>query len=256
MIKHLFAREGTERNSGRIKTENFYYTVIYDVLREQDHHMSKALALRKLKAKIIRLNSSHRQRLVVDTGEQDRIEGGEPSLHYLLKTRKRQATRLINQIYGDNGILQTSTASILKVSTSFHSKQKHIQIVKRSIRRVAGCGVKTVTPETKAVLEEPIPLEKLRHAITQGKSNKAPGQDGIYLEFFRTAWDVIKRELLQIMNHIHIDGRTSARQWQGLIVCLPKTPHPKNVDDYRSLTLLNSGYIILSRIVANRIRPC
>jgi len=122
MIKHLFTREGTERNSDRIKTENFYYTAIYDVLGEPDHHMSKALALRKLKAKIIGLNSIHRQRLVVDTGEQDRLVGGEPSLHDLLKTRKRQATRLINQIYDDNGILQTSTASILKVSISFHSQ--------------------------------------------------------------------------------------------------------------------------------------
>jgi len=99
-------------------------------------------------------------------------------------------------------------------------------------------------------------LEELRYAITQGKASKAPGQDGICLEFFRTAWDVIKHDLSHIMNHMNIEGRTSARQLQGLIVCLPKITHPKNVEDYRPLTLLNTDYKILARIIANRIRPC
>jgi len=104
--------------------------------------MSKAFALRRFKAKIIILNSINRQRLLVDTGEQDRLVGEEPSLHHLLKTRKRQASRLINQIYDDSGILQTSSVSILKVfSTRFHSKYKHIQIDERSVRRLADCGV-------------------------------------------------------------------------------------------------------------------
>jgi len=55
---------------------------------------------------------------------------------------------------------------------------------------------------------------------------------------------------------MYIDGRTSVRQRQGLTVCLPKTPHPKNVEDYRLLTLLNTDDKIMARIIANRIRPC
>ena len=124
-----------------------------------------------------------------------------------------------------------------------------------SVRRLAGCRVKSITPETNTALEEPISLEELRHAIIQEKANKASGQDGICLEFFGTAWDVIKHEMLTIMNHMYIDGRTSVRQRQGLIFCLPKTPHPKNVGDYRPLTLLNTDYKIMARIIANRIRP-
>jgi len=125
-----------------------------------------------------------------------------------------------------------------------------------SVRRLAGCGVKSITPETNTALGEIISMEELRHTIIQGKANKAPGQDGICLEFFGTAWDVIKHELLTIMNHMYIGGNTSVRQRQGLIVCLPKTPHPKNFDDYRPLTLLNTDYKIMARIIANRIRLC
>jgi len=257
MIKHLFTREGTESNNDRIKMENFYYTATYGVLQEPDQHTSKTLAMRRLKAKIIRLNSIHSQRLLVDTGEQDRIMGKEPSLHHLLKARKHQARRLTKQIYEDNSTLQTSSTSIMKFfSTRFHAKYQPIQIDKKSISQLADCGIETFTPEINAVLKEPVPLEELRHATTQRRAYKAPGYDGICLQFFTTAWDVLKLDLLQIMNHMHIEGRTTARQMQGLIVCLPKNAHPNNADNYTPLKLLNADYKILARIIANRLRPC
>ena len=137
MIKHLFTRKGTERNNYRIKMENLYYTAIYDVLQEPDQHTSKTLAMRRLKAKTIRLNSIHRQWLLVDTGEQDRIMSEETFFHHLLKTRKRQDRRLIKQIYEDNGTLQTSSMSTMKVfSTWFHAKFQPIQIDERSVSQL------------------------------------------------------------------------------------------------------------------------
>jgi len=107
-----------------------------------------------------------------------------------------------------------------------------------------------------AALKEPIFLEELRHAITQGKAYKVPGHEGICLEFFRTAWDVLKLDLLQIMNRMYMEGTITVRQLQGFIVWLPKNAHSKNVDDCRPLTLLNPYYKILARLIANRIRPC
>jgi len=88
MIKQLFTCEGTERNSDRIKTKNFYNAAIYNVLLGPNNQTSKAFALRRLKVKIVCLNSVHLQRLLVDTNEQDRLMGEEFFLHNLFKTQK------------------------------------------------------------------------------------------------------------------------------------------------------------------------
>lgn len=101
MVKILFTREGTERNSGRIRLENVYYAAIYDVIQEPIQYTQKMSALKKLKAKIVRLNSTFRQQLMVDTGGQDNMSGEDPSLHHLIKTRKRQASRTIREICDD-----------------------------------------------------------------------------------------------------------------------------------------------------------
>ena len=81
-------REGVERSRDQIRLEEFYYTAIYEVLQQPAPHAEKMSKLKELKAKIIRLNNTHRQRLLIDTSEQDRIAGEPPSLHNLLRTRK------------------------------------------------------------------------------------------------------------------------------------------------------------------------
>ena len=97
-VKRLFIQEGAERNADRRRMEEFYYSAIYDVLQIQESHADKMLKLKKLKAKIVRLNSPYRQRVMIDTEEHDQITGEYPSLHHLLKRRKRQEGRLIRQI--------------------------------------------------------------------------------------------------------------------------------------------------------------
>jgi hypothetical protein len=128
--------------------ENFYYAVIYDVLQGNVPQITKTQTMRKPKAKSIRLNSIYSQRLLVDIGDQDRLQGEEPSLHHLLKARKRQASRTITHALVKNDILQTST-SIMKVFVlCFRAKFQPIQVDDVSIRQLATCGVKCVSPET------------------------------------------------------------------------------------------------------------
>ena len=83
-VKRLFINEGAERNADRRRMEDFYYSAIYDVLQEPGPHGDKMLKLNGLKAKIVRLSSPYRQRLLVDIAEQDQIAGEHPSLHHLL----------------------------------------------------------------------------------------------------------------------------------------------------------------------------
>jgi len=49
-------------------------------------------------------------------------------------------------------------------------------------------------------------------------------------------------------------GKLTEQQKRGVVVCIPKT-RPNQPSDYRQITLLNTYYKILARIVANRIRP-
>ena len=74
-------------------------------------------------------------------------------------------------------------------------------------------------------------------------------------EFFRKTWGTSIYDILAIMNHMYIDGIVTDQQKRGIIVFLTKTSNPKKIEDYRRLTLLNTDYKLLTRIIANRLRP-
>ena len=116
-------------------------------------------------------------------------------------------------------------------------------------------GLRPVSPEVCLPLTDPVTQEELWKAISKGKPHKAPGSDDICLDFYKSAWDVIKTELLQVINHMLANGPIMAQQAQGQVICLPKKAHPKKIDDYRPITLLNADYKILARIIANRLKP-
>jgi len=103
--------------------EHFYYSALYDVLQDEKDSGDKALALKSLKAKIIRLNSTHYRSMWVDNGVQDSFGEEDPSLHHLIKERKRQVQRTIHMNHDKNDSPQMSSLDILRVFAGhFESK--------------------------------------------------------------------------------------------------------------------------------------
>jgi hypothetical protein len=76
----MFQREGASRNRDKLDVENCYYDMMYRVLREPKQ-ANKASHLKKLKDKIISINSIQLSGVFLDTDERDRITGEDPTLH-------------------------------------------------------------------------------------------------------------------------------------------------------------------------------
>jgi hypothetical protein len=79
------------------------YQVLTDPLPQED----KAVTLRRLKAKIIRLHSIQTRGVLLDTDEKDRVQGEEITLHQYIKARKRQVARRILNLTDETRTIQT-----------------------------------------------------------------------------------------------------------------------------------------------------
>jgi hypothetical protein len=129
---------------------------------------------------------------MVDTAEQDQTAGEHPSLQHLLQSRKRQENRLIRQIADDNDETQTTSTTILRAfATHFQKAFQPIESKDQSVKQLIECGLRTITTEMRATMTQPISMEELWQEVSQSKLHKAPGIDGICLEFYRAEWDVI-----------------------------------------------------------------
>jgi len=86
-------------------------------------------------------------------------------------------------------------------------------------------------------------------------SHHGKGPDGICHEYYKHMWNCCKDDLLGIINNMFLDCAVSIDQKHGHIVCLPKVSNPASPENYRPLTMLNSDYKLLTRILAYRLHP-
>lgn len=136
------------------------------------------------------------------------------------------------------------------------SRQKYdnIPVDAESIRCMAACRLNKIPPAAHAALE-PVTVDELLLAVKNVKANKSPERDGICQEFFKANWEWLKQGILVIMKQMFVDGIITENQKRGVLVCLPKKPGATNLEDYRPLSLFNTNYKLLTRIIVNRIRP-
>ena len=112
-----------------------------------------------------------------------------------------------------------------------------------------------MTVEQQDSCSGPVTIEEIKEVLKSTKNNKAPGSDGIPMEFYKVFFNDIWPYLLRSMNESFATGSLSLTQKQGIITCLPKGQKAKHhLKNLRPITLLNCDYKLLSGVLANRMK--
>lgn len=84
---------------------------------------------------------------------------------------------------------------------------------------------------------------------------KAPGIDGLPIEFYKTQYELIKNDLLQLYNSIIFRNENiPISMTQAIISLIPKNEEKQLLKNWRPITLLCVDYKILTKIIPNRLK--
>ena len=103
--------------------------------------------------------------------------------------------------------------------------------------------------------EGEITVDECTDAIFKMKLNKAPGLDGLNVEFYRKFWEELKTFIVATFNYCYEKGKLSNTQKVGLISLIYKKNDPLSLDNYRPITLLNYDAKLLAYALAQRLKP-
>jgi len=98
--------------------------------------------------------------------------------------------------------------------------------------------------------------EEIWQAIKDMPPDKAPGPDGFTGLFYKTAWPIIKTDILIAFHAIwSLDGRSFYLVNQAYMVLLRKKQDPGTIGDYRPISLIHSFAKLLTKVLARRLAP-
>ena len=169
----------------------------------------------------------------------------------------RRAHNKIMKIKDHDGIERESHQEIeTALVKHFHEiAQETHQDISEAIQKITQHIPRLVTEEQNIFLNKTISTDEVDQALQEMPSAKALGPDGFTVEFFKACWEIVKYDIYKVVE----DSRRSASILKALnatmITLIPKENEAKTLDQYRPIALCNVIYKIISKVIANRLKP-
>ena len=183
------------------------------------------------------------------------VEEGESSSAYFCRLVKKQSVdRHISALRGSNGSLVSDKDGLCDIFRSFFLDLFSAVPCDPTARGILLNHVSSVLPSTSsASCDGPLSREECLAALSGMARGKAPGCDGLPMEFYLKLWPVLGPDLVFVLNSAFSSGRLSCSQRRGIITLSFKKGDRTDPKNWRQITLLNADYKIASRAIAARL---
>ena len=183
-------------------------------------------------------------------------EEGERSTKYFHGLEKRNGkNKAWEKILDENKKLIYGTKAIQARQVRFYKDLFTTQNLDSSGNNFfLGEQTKKLTEEQKSNLEKEFTLDDIGKAIKLMKNNKSPGEDGITIEFYKTYFNIIGSDLLEVFKCGLNNRELAYSQYLSVVSLLYKKGQREDIRNWRPISLLNVDYKILSKVLAERLK--
>ena len=98
-------------------------------------------------------------------------------------------------------------------------------------------------------------MQEVEEAVNQMALGKAPGPDGFTSNFFHYFWDMVKDEVVEIVEEYRTKKGVLRAFNATFLSLIPKEEGANRPDKFRPIALCNVIYKIISKVIANRLKP-
>ncbi|KAJ4429879.1 hypothetical protein ANN_22083 [Periplaneta americana] len=176
------------------------------------------------------------------------------ALYHIVKEKQRGQMHYITNLKNTNGDDLKTTKQCLNEARNYYIHLYQRTPTSEEASNFLFQGVKQhINLDQHDAMARRITLQEIESALKQTTSNTAPGPDGLTYNFYKSYWQYVKDSLLEAFNEIYIEHKIPLGFTDGIIVLIPKRS-PKTITDFRPISLLNTDYKLLMKVMVNCLK--
>ena len=183
------------------------------------------------------------------------VEEGETSSAYFFRLEKKcGADRWISAIKLEDGTIVSSPTDLCSAFAEFYTSFFSATPTDSGIRdSLLGNISSSLSPDEAATCEGHLSPAECLAALQGMARRKAPGLDGLPMEFYLRFWPVLGSDLVNVLNSCFDSGCLSLSQRRGVISLSFKKGDRLDPKNWRAISLLNVDYKLAARVIAGRL---
>lgn len=177
-----------------------------------------------------------------------------PSKFFFNLEIKNGQRKFIHALRSEDGKILSDSAEIRERAVHFYKELYKCEILQDQVTDKAFlCDLPKVSEETNTSLEGVLTLEELERALQSMESGKAPGVDGLPVDFYKSFWPVLGIDVLAVLRDSIGKGKLPLSCRRAVLTLLPKKGDLTDIRSWRPVSVLCSEYKLLSKVLANRL---
>ena len=179
------------------------------------------------------------------------LEGKRPSCYFFNLQRIKAQKSHISSVYDLNGTEVSSQEEIEKAHVDFYSclfSEEPVDVaLQDDLLSSLPCQLSS---DQASSCEGQMTLDEMTFALKKMNSNKAPGPDGLSVEFYVKFWDWLGPYLCRVLNAYYHAGEMCESMKTSNKRVIFKKGDRKNLKNWRPISLLNVDYEICSKVLS------
>lgn len=181
--------------------------------------------------------------------------GDKCTAEFFKSVRQKNSQSVILELRDQHGRSFMRAEDLSKICFDFYGElYRHKEVSEEACREVFEGFMVTFTESMNENLAKEITVEELGKAVLSMAKRKAPGHDGIPMEFFQKLWQMVEQDFHQMVARGIEHGQLHEGVTKGLISLIPKDGDNKDLNHWRPITLLTSTYKIFAKTLQLRLQ--
>lgn len=97
-------------------------------------------------------------------------------------------------------------------------------------------------------------MDEIKDVVWSCEGDKSTSPNGFNFTFYKQFWKLIKNEVCDYVQEFFYNARFPKAFTASYFALIPKTDHPQSLSEYRPISLIESMYKILAKLLALRFK--